>query len=436
MARYDGSHRSPSRRDFLKLVATGAAGATVGAGWRPRRASAKPTQITFMRESSYVKEFDEHFKNVLIPRYQQETGIKVNYEIVAAGGSAVPRLVSVVESKAPVDVAWVQQEWLYRESLLDVSDIAEEVGRQQGGWYPEIKTLSVWEGKWRSVPFGNIGQVMVHRRDWFDAAGFNTFPDTWEEFLEAGTKLKKAGHPYGMSMGHGFADNNSWLLPLLWGFGGQVVDKDGKTIHLDSQETARAVDYVRKLYKDACLDDCLGWLDPANNKAFLTSQISCTNNAMSILISAKRDLPEMGKVIDQALNPKGPKGRFHSLVPVTHGIFTHTPDPEAAKHFLRWLMAPKQVAAWYRSAFMYHAPFLHAYDHDPEWDKEPRFKPDQRVLETGKPVSWPAPADRKAGEVVNKWIVIDMFAKACTGVPTKTVIADAVTAIKQVYGQA
>ena len=436
MARYDRSPRSPSRRDFLKLAAAGAAGTTVGAGSHPRTASAKPTRITFMRESSYVKEFDEYFKNVLLPRYEQETGIKLNYEIVAAGGSAVPRLVSVVESKAPVDVAWVQLEWLYRDSLLDVSDIAEEVGRQQGGWYPEIKSLSVWEGKWKSVPFGNIGQVMVYRRDWFDAVGIPTFPDTWEDFLEAGTRLKRAGHPYGMSMGHGYADNNSWLLPLLWSFGAQVVDKDGKTIHLDSHETARAVDYVRKLYKDACLDDCLGWLDPANNKAFLTSQISCTNNATSILISAKRDLPEMGKVTDQALNPKGPKGRFHSLVPVTHGIFKHTPDPEAAKHFLRWLMQPKQVAGWYTSGYMYYAPFLHAYDHSPEWDKEPRFKPDQKVLETGKLVSWPAPADRKAGEVVSKWIVIDMFAKACTGVPTKTVIADAVTGIKQVYGQA
>jgi multiple sugar transport system substrate-binding protein len=434
MARYNRLDESTSRRDFLKTAAAGAAGAAVGAGWRPRRARAKPTQITFMRESSYVKEFDEYFKNVLAPQYQKETGIKVNYEIVAAGGAALTRLVSVVESKAPVDVAWVQQEWLYRNSLLDVSDIAENVGRTQGGWYPEIKELSVWEGKWKSVPFGNIGQVMVYRRDWFDAAGMPSFPDTWEEFLEAGTKLKKAGHPYGMSMGHGYADNNSWMLPLLWSFGGQVVAKDGKTIHLDSAETARAVDYVRKLYKDACLDDCLGWTDPANNKAFLTSQISCTNNATSILISAKRDLPQMGKVIDQALNPKGPKGRFHSLVPTTHGIFTHTADPEASKHFLRWLMDPKQVTGWYRSGHMYYAPFVHAYDHDPEWDKEPRFKPDQRVLETGKLVSSPAPADRRAGEVVTKWIVVDMFAKAATGASTKQVIADAVTGLKQIYG--
>jgi len=208
--------RDESRRDFLKLGAAATVGAAAGAGWRPRRASAKPEKITFLRESSYVKEFDEHFNKVLIPRYQQETGIKISYEIVAAGGSAVPRNVSIVESKAPVDAGWVQQEWLYREGLLDVSDIAEAVGKEQGGYYPSITELSKWNGKWYSVPFGNIGQCMAYRRDWFEQAGFKKFPDTWDEFLDAGRKLKKAGHPFGMSMGHGYADNNSWLLPLLW----------------------------------------------------------------------------------------------------------------------------------------------------------------------------------------------------------------------------
>src|SRR2546427_10464418 len=144
MARYHGFEGSTSRRDFLKLTAAGAASASAGATWRPRKADAKPTQITFMRESSYVKEFDEHFKNVLIPRYQQETGIKIVYEIIAAGGSAVPRTVAIVESKAPVDAGWVQQEWLYREGLLGGSDTAKGAGKKQGGWDLYTRGLLVW----------------------------------------------------------------------------------------------------------------------------------------------------------------------------------------------------------------------------------------------------------------------------------------------------
>src|SRR2546428_8164420 len=132
MARYHGFEGSTSRRDFLKLAAAGAASASAGATWRPRKADAKPAQITFMRESSYVKEFDEHFKNVLIPRYQAETGIKIVYEIIAAGGSAVPRTVAIVESKAPVDARLVQQEWLDPEGPPHLLDIAQG-GRQPPG---------------------------------------------------------------------------------------------------------------------------------------------------------------------------------------------------------------------------------------------------------------------------------------------------------------
>jgi multiple sugar transport system substrate-binding protein len=424
-----------SRRKLLTGAALGAAGAAA-APWFARHAQAKPASITFMRESAYVKPFDDHFQNVLAPAYEKLTGIKVNYEIAGAGGAAVARAIAIVESKAPVDMAWAQQEWLYREGLADVSDIAEHIGKTQGGWYPEVTRLSKWEGVWKSVPHANIGQVMVYRRDWFEEAGIKKFPDTWDAFLEAAIKLKAKGHPFGMSMGHGWADNNSWLLPLLWSFGSEIVAKDGKTIHLDSAETAKAVDYVRTLYQQGCIEDCVGWLDPANNKAFLTSQISCTNNASSILISAKRDLPEMGKVIDHAENPKGRKGRFHSLVPVTHCIFSQTPEPEETKKFLRWLMEPKQAAPWYASADMYFAPFMHAYDKSPEWNKEPRFKVFQKVLETGKLWLWPAPADRRAGQTINTWVIADMFAKACTGASTRQVIADAMTGLKQIYGKA
>src|SRR5215467_2158171 len=104
-----------TRRDFMKLAAGGAAGVAAGP-FILRHAEAKPTSITFVRESAYVKNFDEHFIKVLIPAYQKATGIKIDFQIQAAGGSAVPQLVSMVENKSGADVAWVQQEWLYRDA--------------------------------------------------------------------------------------------------------------------------------------------------------------------------------------------------------------------------------------------------------------------------------------------------------------------------------
>ena len=289
-------------------------------------------------------------------------------------------------------------------------------------------------GKWKAIPFGNVGQLMNYRMDWFNEAGVKDFPDTWDGLLEAGVKLKKAGRPFGFELGHGFGDNHGWLYPLLWSYGAREVDKDGRTVAIDSAETARAIDFCRKFYQETMFEDVLGWTDVSNNKAYLAEQISCTNNAESILYVAKKDFPDIGKVTGQALNPKGPTGeRFHILAPWSHSIFTHTPDVKAAKDFLVWLMDPKQAGGWYDIAVSYYAPFLHMYDNAPLWTAEPRNLPYRDSLANSHLPGWPAPVSRAQSESVAKYVVVDMFAKACAGKSTKEVIADAKAQLTQIF---
>jgi hypothetical protein len=59
------------------------------------------------------------------------------------------------------------------------------------------------------------------------------------------------------------------MYPLLWSYGGREVDRDGKTVLIDSSETAQAVDFCRRFYKETMIEDVLGWTDVNNNKAFL-----------------------------------------------------------------------------------------------------------------------------------------------------------------------
>ena len=182
-------------------------------------------------------------------------------------------------------------------------------------------------------------------------------------------------------------------------------------------------------------EDVLGWTDVNNNKAYLSEQISCTNNAESILYIAKRDFPEIGKVTGQAMNPQGPKGRFHILAPWNHVIFSHAQDVKATKDFLVWLMDPKQIGGWYDVAVSYYAPFLHMFDNAPLWTAEPRNVPYRESLATSHLPGWPAPVSRQSSESVAKYVVVDMFAKACAGKSTKDVIADANAQLKQIYKQ-
>jgi multiple sugar transport system substrate-binding protein len=181
------------------------------------------------------------------------------------------------------------------------------------------------------------------------------------------------------------------------------------------------------------LDDVLGWTDVSNNKAWMAEQISCTNNAESILWVAKRDFPEIGKVTDQAMNPAGPKGRFHVLNGVSHSIFNFSPAKGDARRFLHWLMDEKQLGGWYAVADSYYQPLLHGYDNAPMWQVEPRNIPYRDSLANAHILGWPAPPNRRLAESVAKYVVVDMFAKACAGTSTKEVIKNAEAQLKEIY---
>jgi multiple sugar transport system substrate-binding protein len=202
---------------------------------------------------------------------------------------------------------------------------------------------------------------------------------------------------------------------------------------IDSDETARAVDFARKFFRDTMFEDVLGWTDVSNNKAWMSEQISCTNNAESILWFAKKNFPDIAKVTGQAQNPAGPKGRFHLLDSISHSIFSFSPVREEAVAFMRWLMDPKQLGGWYAIADSYYQPLLHGYDNAPMWQVEPRNIPYRDAMTTAHLPGWPAPASRQMAESVAKYIVVDMFAKACTGGSTKDVIKNAEAQLKGIY---
>src|SRR6201996_8195087 len=296
--------RAVSRRDVLRITALAGAGAMTGGA--PGRAA--PKAMTMMHESSFIPAYDAYFKNTIAPAYEKATGIKINYELVSVG-SLQTRVTTAAETANGPDMSTVYFNWpyLFDERLVDVSDIADEIGKKGGGWHDSVKESVIVNGKWKAIPFGNVGQLMNYRMDWFAEAGVKDFPDTWDGLLEAGIKLKQAGHPFGFELGHGFGDNHGWLYPLLWSYGAREVESDGKTIVIDSDETARAIDFCRKFYQQTMFEDVLGWTDPSNNKAYLSEQISCTNNAESILYIAKQQFPDIGKVTGQAMNPQGPK---------------------------------------------------------------------------------------------------------------------------------
>src|SRR5919204_4047756 len=123
-----------SRRAFV----TGSF-AAAGAAMLPRRAAAAPKSMTVVRESSFIKPFDDYFATTLATEYEKLTGIKIIYEAVSVGGM-LTRLTTIAETKSGPEIVGtgVNWPWLFDQSLVDVSDIAAEVGKKIGPWHDNV----------------------------------------------------------------------------------------------------------------------------------------------------------------------------------------------------------------------------------------------------------------------------------------------------------
>src|SRR5713226_3653917 len=118
-----------SRRDFLKIAVAGAAGAALPSG--AGRAADK--SVTLLHESSFIKVFDEYMQKTLAPAYEKETGVKIVYELTSVG-SLPTRMTTITEtgSGADVTMSFLLLPFLFADKLLDVTDIAEEIGKKAG----------------------------------------------------------------------------------------------------------------------------------------------------------------------------------------------------------------------------------------------------------------------------------------------------------------
>src|SRR5437762_2020620 len=72
---------------------------------------------------------------------------------------------------------------LYVESLADVTDVAEAIGKEQGGYYDLAKVIDNIDGKWIGVPWAIGGGLVAYRKSWFEEIGYKDgkFPGTWDE---------------------------------------------------------------------------------------------------------------------------------------------------------------------------------------------------------------------------------------------------------------
>jgi multiple sugar transport system substrate-binding protein len=392
---------------------------------------AQETTVHWLRWADFVPASDVLLKGQITQECQKATGIALKVETINAN-DLQSRITSAIQSGTGADIIMAVNNWpqLYPESLADAADVAEEIGKAQGGYYDVCKLVATVGNKWIGVPWAIGGGLIAYRKSWFDEIGHTTFPETWDALLDAGKKLKAKGRPLGQTAGHTFGDAPSWWYPYLWSWGGKEVEADGKTVALNSRETIESVKFAVGFWKDTCDEGGLAWDDTNNNRAFLSGSISATNNGASIYIEAKRKpeayLTEKGTPMWQDIRhariPKGSGGQFNLPFPFTDMLMSYSKNLKPAKEFLRWVHSKPVFAEWFTSQQGYTNGATRDWEKDKVWDVDPVLLPFRDIPPFGRLPGYAGPPNRKAAEVVTKYVITDMYAKAIQGMPAEAAV--------------
>jgi multiple sugar transport system substrate-binding protein len=382
----------------------------------------------------------------IIEDWGEKNNIPVEVDIVSMNDLQTIAA-TAAETGAGPDIIEINQgsAHLFAEELTDVSDVCNDLASRYDGFYTSANEACNVGGKWLSVPRFYAPHAIVYRKDLFEQVGFTTPPATWEELYQAGKALMDKGlPPIAFPLGHAVGDGNDFAYSILWSHGASDVDKDGKTVVINSPETRAALEYIKKLFS-VMPADTLSYDDAANNRAFLAGTISATNNASTIWATARNqgtkvkvgdEEKNLHELTDHFVYPSGPAGQITYAEFMSSAIFSYSPNVAAAKALLTYLNERDQYTPWAAPnlGFVF-PPLVGMKDYLlMPWNTNPKLAPFKDYASVSHLPGYPSTNFRAGTEAYAKWLVLDMLANVASGAKsTEDAIAETETQLKSIY---
>jgi len=441
------SNQGMKRRQMLQgglaLAGAGAAGnlAMFANAWAQAN-SWKPeakASLQVMRWKRFIQSEEDGFMK-LVEAFTKATGVQVKV-INESLDDVQPKASVAANTRQGPDLFWglYSLPHLFPNACLEVTDVADYLGKKYGGWVPSAVTYGKSGNKWIAIPVAYNGNVINYRQSMIEKAGFKEVPKDTAGFLELMKALKAKSVPGGFALGRASGDGNAWVHWALWSHGANLVDEKDKVI-INSPETVKALEYIKAL-SETFVTGTASWNDAFNNKAFLTGEVSLTNNGVSIYAAAKAGAdkdPKMKEVRDDmnhALWPVGPAGKpteFHIAYPML--AMKYTKFPNACKAFMAFMMEAANYDAWLESAVAYLTHPLNAYDNNKVWSSDPKLSLVRDVAKRTLTAGGRGSVGEKAASALADFVVLDMVASVCTDRATiKDAIAVAERQARRIY---
>ena len=405
------------------------------APWKPE----KGAKLQLLRWKRFVQSEEDGFM-AMVAAFTKATGVPVTVLNESLDDVQPKASVAANTGQGP-DLFWglYSLPHLFPSKCVDVTDVANYLGKKYGGWDNAAQVYGKSGKGWIDIPVGYNGNVINYRQSMIEKAGHKEIPKDTAGFMDLMKGLKAKSVAGGFALGRASGDGNAWVHWVLWAFGGNLVDAKDKVV-INSPETVKALEYAKELSKHF-VPGCAAWNDSFNNKAFLESQVSLTNNGVSIYAAAKANAgkdPKAKEVMEDmnhSLWPIGPIGKpteLHVCYPML--AMKYSKSPQACKAFMAFIMEAENYNKWLEASVAYITHPLAAYDANPVWtsDKKLSIVKDcgRRTLTAGGLGS----VGEKAASALADFVVLDMVASVCTDRATiKDAIAVAERQARRIY---
>lgn len=401
---------SLSRRDFLRMSAMMAAGATLvacAAPVQPAGSSDAPAQtktLSFWMWNTFAPPADE----IMQTKLNEWAGANgVTLEISRdADNTMVDKLMPAIEAGTLPDAMFVGAGEALRltdaQAIDPLTDLFPEIGEAHGGWQPRLDTYVTRDGVVTFLPYSIDTPMLQFRQDILEEAGL-TVPEgqwTWDQTRDLALQASQYTEGQGSKLfGWGFGvvklTHDGWCTDLFRNFGADLWDESGQKIILADkmEEATRALNFIKDAWDQGLFPpDAPAYDYAANNKAYLEKQAVMVINAASVYVNATQNDPELAEATGLAPKPKETRDTTDCGLRYTVVMSKESSNKETAIDLIKALYDKDVYAPWLEAGFV--ANVLKEYDSLPMWTgKRAAFNLAAQIGTYG---GFPAPYDNAA----------------------------------------
>ncbi|MEV4200389.1 ABC transporter substrate-binding protein [Micromonospora globbae] len=357
-----------------------------------------------------------------LDKFEKQTGIKVNLEVVP-WSDLLNRLLAAATSGQGPDVVNIGNTWSASlqatGALVEFDDATLQAVGGKDRFVPAALAAAGAPGKPpAAVPLYSLAYALYYNKKAFADAGITAPPTTWEQLAEYGRKLSTGGK-WGLAIeGANPSENAHHAFTFSQQYGGEWFDSSGKPT-FDTPQNVAAV----KRYVDFMATDKI--TNPSNAEYAQNQSVSDFANgkaAMLLWQAAGSNLKTQNMAADAygvapvpflASPPPGGKKVNSMVAGINMAIFKHTKNRDGALSFVKFMTSDEEQTILNKTYGS--LPAVKTAGTDPAFSA-----PEQKVLqETLSTTAAPLPQvpDESTFETLVGTAIKELFADAASGRP-------------------